>query len=618
MNKTLLWAEWRQKRFIFIATAIIFGGIWLLTWIAACVFPAYQIKDAYDNVIGILILLSFYVIPILGLYDPSMGMNPQKNANSFLFAMPVSPGKIFWTKFITGQAFLLLFYSVNLALIYLWDQVWGMDPSIKLKDIAFMALLLVPVYWVFFGISLTTRTKTKPYTVFILSLYYAVVTGFIVFYVLIDGLLDSVFRHIAVSFCLSFIIVCLYGLFRIRHIWEIGVVRNMPITKVSLKESLRLFLISTALFVLTWGYTWINYKSAQTQAIKLGIITSIYNKVVPENQNGANFLIQFSKRWEPVWKQIEQNKDYCKLFDKWKAPLTDHQKEIIAQMKSQQLLDADRYLDQAMNAPHIRITPTAQNDWNSGWDELLNAAHYLELKATSAEYKNNTKELFFTIDDMIKLAQIVPDAIPDISSGIFYSRACWFAFLLGPDTKDAIDYYQKLLDETEHVNLFSTDDQWNTLDAMISTKFPWKLFPIYLGNQATMLRQYIAEKKLIMQATNGLPSIYKKAKKMVVPTSTHDYFQSSPIYRYFRYQSRLNLNRIALALKIYRIEHGNFPDSLDKLSPGIFKKVPVDTFNGKPFQYRRTKNGFILSGGKDIKIIYPKKAEDSEENNDAK
>jgi len=53
--------------------------------------------------------------------------------------------------------------------------------------------------------------------------------------------------------------------------------------------------------------------------------------------------------------------------------------------------------------------------------------------------------------------------------------------------------------------------------------------------------------------------------------------------------------RLSLALYIYKNQHGAFPDKLESLAPAIIKEIPVDPINGKPFEYRRDGNSFILS-----------------------
>ena len=53
-------------------------------------------------------------------------------------------------------------------------------------------------------------------------------------------------------------------------------------------------------------------------------------------------------------------------------------------------------------------------------------------------------------------------------------------------------------------------------------------------------------------------------------------------------------NEIALVLKLYRSEKGNYPETLEELVPEYLKAIPVDPVTGEAFYYRRTEKGFEL------------------------
>ncbi|MFH1227238.1 MAG: hypothetical protein V1701_04955 [Planctomycetota bacterium] len=60
---------------------------------------------------------------------------------------------------------------------------------------------------------------------------------------------------------------------------------------------------------------------------------------------------------------------------------------------------------------------------------------------------------------------------------------------------------------------------------------------------------------------------------------------------------------ILAALKLYKLRHGAYPETLDKLSPAIIPAVPLDPFSDKPFIYRVDKDGilFLYSVKEDLK-----------------
>jgi len=51
---------------------------------------------------------------------------------------------------------------------------------------------------------------------------------------------------------------------------------------------------------------------------------------------------------------------------------------------------------------------------------------------------------------------------------------------------------------------------------------------------------------------------------------------------------------ICLALAAYKAEKGQYPDTLDKLSPAYLRTVPLDPFTDKPMKYARTEKGYKL------------------------
>jgi hypothetical protein len=60
-------------------------------------------------------------------------------------------------------------------------------------------------------------------------------------------------------------------------------------------------------------------------------------------------------------------------------------------------------------------------------------------------------------------------------------------------------------------------------------------------------------------------------------------------------QTALNQAALGSALERYRLEHGQFPDTLDTLVPRFISRMPCDVINGQPYHYRRTDDGqFVL------------------------
>jgi hypothetical protein len=67
------------------------------------------------------------------------------------------------------------------------------------------------------------------------------------------------------------------------------------------------------------------------------------------------------------------------------------------------------------------------------------------------------------------------------------------------------------------------------------------------------------------------------------------------VKRFAYAQSSVDLARVAIALERYRLAHGEYPESLDALTPQFMENIPHDVIGGQPLHYRRTDDGqFVL------------------------
>ncbi len=56
----------------------------------------------------------------------------------------------------------------------------------------------------------------------------------------------------------------------------------------------------------------------------------------------------------------------------------------------------------------------------------------------------------------------------------------------------------------------------------------------------------------------------------------------------------LDMTRITLALTAFHIDHGRFPESLDKLAPKYIAELPRDPFVERPLKYSLTPDGYLM------------------------
>jgi hypothetical protein len=57
---------------------------------------------------------------------------------------------------------------------------------------------------------------------------------------------------------------------------------------------------------------------------------------------------------------------------------------------------------------------------------------------------------------------------------------------------------------------------------------------------------------------------------------------------------RLAIARLAAALAVYRVAHGEYPNNLSQIVPDIVPELPIDLFSSKSFRYKPTSDGYLL------------------------
>jgi len=77
--------------------------------------------------------------------------------------------------------------------------------------------------------------------------------------------------------------------------------------------------------------------------------------------------------------------------------------------------------------------------------------------------------------------------------------------------------------------------------------------------------------------------------------------------------AEIGLQRVALALKAHKYEHGSYPPDLDSLQSRLRELLPKDPFSGHRFRYRRQGKGFTVysigpdladnGGNQEIKVV---------------
>jgi len=81
---------------------------------------------------------------------------------------------------------------------------------------------------------------------------------------------------------------------------------------------------------------------------------------------------------------------------------------------------------------------------------------------------------------------------------------------------------------------------------------------------------------------------YNVMERLMVPAL------SNAARKFAHAQSSVDLARVAIALERYRLAHGEYPETLDSVTPKFITKLPHDVIGGKSLHYRRTGDGLFV------------------------
>jgi len=112
-----------------------------------------------------------------------------------------------------------------------------------------------------------------------------------------------------------------------------------------------------------------------------------------------------------------------------------------------------------------------------------------------------------------------------------------------------------------------------------------------MSNPFFLISHYI--KKMIFERKSGL---FMPAQTMAMVMAAVAVPQFTKlINKYHAFYNDLNVLKVGLSSKLYYLDNGYFPQTLQKLIPEYLDKTPVDTYNGfKSLTYKNKNNGFIV------------------------
>lgn len=250
--------------------------------------------------------------------------------------------------------------------------------------------------------------------------------------------------------------------------------------------------------------------------------------------------------------------------------------------------------------------------------------NYLVNRAYALLFRGENKAFFNTLDDIRKLGfWLAPSQMTyydyiNVMGEI--ERTMSIACVAGPDSRDALGHYERMIKELswkpkivfkEGLRLLETVhtpsmvmDDYRYRDP----QYRWSVIAVYLNfsrlwqSAASWFRWYEEKIKIANAILNDEGFSAIKALHQQV------YEDRGKVYGIFRDDTNIYWEErdnslvafaIVLALKEFKIRHGEFPDSLDELNFEETKGMLLDELN---FVYKKEEEGFLLQGFRSLFI----------------
>ena len=648
--KALIWNEWqRQRSLIYLLSAIVIG-LWLLAFVLLGL-------DIYAETVSRFLAAAAIGLPLLFCFVLADGFGHEydRNTTPFLGGLPVSPAKIFWSKYLYSLTIfsVLTFFSLQLIRSQISFDSFCIIVGANKKDIPLLATLLIVLPFLFhaavFFFALVGRssgngiaallllplvvTCTLPWLALALVWVPAVnVHGFMVF-LAADGLVLTV----------VFVVMAYY-------LWTRRLSCGRSVGKPLWWTAAATMVLPWVGFAVTYGITALEMKMAYRTAENAGMVL--------DPRQFQTLLAPGETDITPRLAGIKKALDDFKLPDeaagladetfllrifrgKQKTlPLTPENSRLAAQalLENPDFNHLTATLREIAAIPNARMKAkfsglAGQERFWVDFDTLQKGVELLLIRSVACRWLGRIREM----------AECWQDA--SLLTGSFAAENFWVSgsvqsrlradicktvianAVLAPDF---IPLYRNLISDLDHLDFSSGRNDasflpllWKhepnrAIDGFMSGErilfipptgmpeaSPWQkilrliALPRTQHRIAQDMRTQAAMYTLFQQAMNT--PCYKDIKErhdaVLKKYSTGRFTfknNSSFITSYFYCRSLQAADKAALALLIYRIEHGAFPKKLAELK-GILPEIPVSAFSGKPLEYRRDGTGFILA-----------------------
>ncbi len=645
--QALIWNEWRQMRGNVMALAGVTVLLWLLMLLGCNdkTFVEYIEMGALALVIGLPLLYS-------AVLADSFAREFGQKTDSFLLELPVSSTKIFFCKYFANlAAYLVLVLLEVLLMSRFCFRVKHIDSMMVIVFIIFTTAWILVHAIVFLSSLIGKKAGNGIVAIIILPLPYLLLfsgTMTVTMFFINDNYNWIIFSHL-----FSLFLLCGFCVWFGWYLWSCRIVRGKRVLKPVIVALSYMLIVPWILYGFVYFYFSFSFNSAIREARTAGLELDIKKVVlppVPAEQNAVLEILNFYHEYQPIYKHY--SKKYPESGET--TPGTFPSQLLLDSLwtgtdfifngipgKIIQPKNIYEITDIIMNDPRINkcyITlsgalkkPYCRFDTDyvsaqycgliSSVLDIISraslAVNFLSDRAYALRVVGRNDDFFVCLVSIDRIADALteqPSAYLKMTGLGFKAIEYQTAIAAGPDTFEAIKFYNKMIRDADSINPTMPDETFmihnylknisSLIPPAIDDGFLLKsklLFPRHLQSAAAWLRWKIEQDKLLKQASasasikaiepaaNSLQKIRNAIPGFLKLMVTNDLFYN------FMWRERFESYKLCLALKIYYIKHGKFPESLQQLVPEILPSVPINPLTGKDYTYQPEASGFLLS-----------------------
>jgi len=594
MIKAIIYNEWRRLAASIMWLTLGTIVLWSVYWLCKSSMSK-SLAEIFET--GLLLFLPLLYALMLGAELFSRDINRQ--TTGFLFSLPISPSRLFWTRYLANFLPVLALTAFN---TFLWVLVTGSiyEPLVNIWPlITLQILLLFNVHAMIILCSVLGRGiggTLGGLGILVILLLQALIWPQIF-------PLGNAYYHML--FILGIIWLVLLALSWYLWAWRRACGRSLATPLIYLTAG---YVIIT---LLTYIVVWITAERSLQQTLREAAASGIPMTPVPLNMpcptagaiNAVPILTQL--RQETQSKQLSISSKLASRFVNTPTPITP---VVLASLRYElchhyQCLNKPEFcqpwetaLTQLRNA--TVLLPETTSHYADGAPVLPEnpvlyaLGDYLTYQAMQAAFGAHYQEFFRRLEQLNKLSGLcVPyDSLNPFGETPFRDRQLRLAIICGPLTPDAAIAYRQLLAVAACVMIPPPLPVAQIRSRHLQGHSSFWAIALHPWNVNNFNHDLLA----MLTANKLLNPLHAQAELRAYVDKTNRRYRDGRIYRYLAKRTYADAARLALSLKIYRIEHGRFPSKLSELVPSILPEIPLVALTGEPFAYVCANGGFTI------------------------